>query len=64
MRLHFLTYLILSILLTSCTNNFKNHQPIDEKDVEFFFKRKSEFLTLCYELNTSTKTIKIINEPY
>jgi len=39
-------------------------EDIDTKDVEYFFKRKSEFLTLCYELNTSNKSIKIITEPY
>lgn len=46
----------------------KKHNEItenfDRKDVEYFFKRKNEFLTLCYELNTNTKTIKVIKEPY
>jgi hypothetical protein len=39
-------------------------EDFDKKDVEYFFKRKNEFLTLCYELNTNTRRVKIIKEPY
>jgi hypothetical protein len=60
MRLQVLTYLIFSILLTSCTNNFKNHQPIDGKEMKVI---PNEFLGTFMDddenlkVNVESKTI-------
>ena len=58
-------YLLNSDILQKYpTEDSEITEDFDKKDVEYFFKRKNEFLTLCYELNTNTRRVKIIKEPY